>query len=258
MHQVGMNVLLRPDREVQRLERKGASAVELTQELNDDRVGCDLADALEMCNVLIPVFPGGLSALGILRADVVKELSHTVLLSAEEISESPRRLSALLNPLAAQATRVLRIEGFERHKMRLQHTLDMRYLGQAYELNIAASGNIIAAFHRAHELRYGYHNEKRQIEIVNVRCRAIGVTEKPPTATIAGRRRGERVSPAQTLQLMFDGRLRKALLYPREALHADDMFSGPAVVTEYSATTLIPPGWNTRVNDYGQLLLSRK
>ena len=138
---------------------------------------CDLAAALEMRSVLIPVFPGGLSALGILRADVVKELSRTVLLTAEEVQVNPARLKGLFGLLQAGAVRTLRSEGFDRNKMQFRLSLDMRYLGQAYELNVPANENIVEAFHQAHQQRYGYHNKNAGVEIVNVRCRATEFTE---------------------------------------------------------------------------------
>lgn len=218
---------------------------------------CDLAAALGMRNVLVPVFPGGLSALGILRADVVKELSRTVLVAAEEIIRSPNKLIAMQNVLQRDGAQALRAEGFGRDKMRFRHSLDMRYRGQAYELNVSAGGNIVTVFHRAHETRYGYHNGNQAVEIVNIRCRATGTTEKPPQAKLASRKQSERTASPQTLQLIFNGRTDKSRLYQRDDLRAGDIFSGPAVVAEYSATTLVPPGWKARVDPYGQLLLSR-
>jgi N-methylhydantoinase A len=225
---------------------------------------CELAAALEMPSVLIPVFPGGLSALGILQADVVKELSQTVLLPADELLRESRRLQNIFKRLEAQSIRALDAEGFPRDKMRFQHTLDMRYLGQAYELNIPVSPlgstgrDAIFAFHRAHEMRYGYHHENKQIEIVNVRCRATGITDKPPSQKIASRSRTQPLLPDQIMELWFYGRTRKTVLYRRDNLRAGDVFSGPAIVAEYSATTLIPPDWRARVDDYGQLLLMPK
>jgi len=219
---------------------------------------CDLAAALEMRNVLTPVFPGGLSALGILRADVVKELSRTVLIPAEELLQHPHRLRSMIDPLEKQAAHVLRTEGFTATGMRFQHSLDMRYLGQAYELNVPASKNIVETFHRAHQQRYGYHDKNKNVEVVNVRCRATGLTEKLPATKITSRRRGAPELHSQPLPLIFNGRPRKARLYHRDDLRAGDVFSGPCVVAEYSATTLIPPDWKARVDQYGQLLLSRK
>jgi N-methylhydantoinase A len=210
-----------------------------------------------MRGVLIPVFPGGLSALGILRADVVKELSRTVLLSAERAQVKPALLTKLFGVLEAKAVRILRSEGFDRNKMQFHPSLDMRYLGQAYELNVQAGKNIVESFHQEHQQRYGYHNRNAQVEIVNVRCRATGVTEKPPVETIA-KRSGLEKLPTPGLQLVFDGCKQRAAAYQRDDLRAGDSISGPAVVLEYSATTLIPPLWHARVDDYGQLLLTQR
>src|ERR1700736_1572140 len=223
---------------------------------------CDLATALEMCGVLIPIFPGGLSALGILQADVVKELSQTVLLPAPALLKESQRFRSIVKRLEEQALRMLDAEGFSRDKMRFQHSLDMRYLGQAYELNIPINpvGPVghyeIAAFHRAHEMRYGYHHKNKKVEIVNIRCRATGITEKPPSQKLAPRSRAERLLPEQTIDLTFHARTRKTVVYRRDNLRCDDIFSGPAIVSEYSATTLIPPDWRARVDSYGQLLLT--
>jgi N-methylhydantoinase A len=225
---------------------------------------CDLAAALEMRGVLIPVFPGGLSALGILQANVVKELSQTVLLPANELLGESHRLRTIVKRLKAQALRVLDAEGFPSDKIRLQHSLDMRYLGQAYELNIPISQvgrighGVIQAFHRAHEMRYEYHHENKNIEIVNARCRATGITDKPPTQKLTARSRTAPLIPAQTMGLAFHELTRKTLLYRRDSLRAGDVLSGPAIVAEYSATTLIPPDWRARVDNYGQLMLTQK
>jgi N-methylhydantoinase A len=225
---------------------------------------CDLAAALEMRSVLIPVFPGGLSALGILQADVLKELSQTIFLPTEEMLRAPRQLQNIFKRLEAESIRVLDAEGFPRDKMRYQHSLDMRYIGQAYELNIpvgplsSIGRDVNLAFHRAHEMRYGYHHKNKQAEIVNVRCRATGITDKPPSQKLASRSRAKPLLPMQTVQLLFQGRTHKTAMYRRENLRASDIFSGPAIVAEYSATTLIPPDWKVRLDNYGQLLLTPK
>src|ERR1700730_7271681 len=223
---------------------------------------CDLAAALEMRGVLIPVFPGGLSALGILQANVVKELSRTVLLPADELLKESQQLKNILKRLEEEGLQVLRAEAFSHDRMRFEHSLDMRYLGQAYELNVPLGlvgpigHDVIPAFHRAHEMRYGYHHKNKKVEIVNVRCRATGITEKPPSQKIASRPRGNRSLPGQTMELTFNDRRRKTILYRRDNLRAGDVFSGSAIAAEYSATTPMPPDWRARVDNYGQLLLT--
>jgi N-methylhydantoinase A len=219
---------------------------------------CDLAAALEIPAVLIPVLPGGLSALGILRADVVKEFSQTVLLAAEQFLDRSSRSHQMFAFLERDAQRVLRAEGFERSQMRFTHSLDMRYAGQAYELNVPATANVKAAFHRAHQQRYGYHNEKLPVEIVNARCRAAGITAKPPAEKIPPRKSGEPRLQNRTSEVFFNGNKYKTNFYARQDLRANDLLRGPSVVLEYSATTLIPTDWQARVDLYGQMLLSRK
>jgi N-methylhydantoinase A len=142
--------------------------------------------------------------------------------------------------------------------MKLEQRLDARYAGQAYELNVPAEGDYVAAFHQAHEQRYGYQNAERKLEIVNVRCRATGITRKNANVKIAARRRGQPGPVAQTVPMVFEGRERNAKLFAREELCAGDRIAGPAVVMEYSATTLIAPAWEAVVESYGQLILTRK
>jgi len=107
-------------------------------------------------------------------------------------------------------------------------------------------------------MRYGYHHENEPMEIVNVRCRATGITDKPPNQKFAARSRTEPLLPVQTMELAFRERTRKTVLYRRDSLRAGDVLSGPAIVAEYSATTLIPPDWRARLDSYGQLLLTQK
>jgi N-methylhydantoinase A len=217
---------------------------------------CSLAAALEMQGVLLPVFPGGFSALGILRADVVREFSRTVLLAASDARTAAKVLPGFFRPLEQEAGRALRNEGFATVKIRIERRLDMRYSGQAYELTVSLAGDFVAAFHQAHEQRYGYHDVKRTVEIVNVRCRATGITEKPGLARVPRRDRGKVVA-SETLRCIFDGKPEAARLFAREDLRAGDSFIGPAVISEYSATSLVPRGWSASVDSYGQILLQR-
>ena len=147
---------------------------------------CSLASALGMRGVLLPIFPGALSALGILRADVVTEFSRTVLLTVDSTARAETEIAAGFRSLEREGQRAMSAEGFAASKIRIERRLDLRYAGQAYELSVAAAGDFVASFHRAHEARYGYHDSKRTVEIVNLRVRATGVTDKPGLRKIAG------------------------------------------------------------------------
>ncbi len=218
---------------------------------------CALASALEMHGVLLPIFPGALSALGILRADIVREFSQTVLMMVHHGRQVSSELRRRFRPLERDGRRALRHEGFTPSKIRIEQRLDMRYKGQAYELSVPASGDFVGAFHRVHEQRYGYHDAKRAVEIVNVRVRATGITEKPRMESIGRAGRGDKVCSSQSLDCVLDRKRQAAALIARDELRRGDWFAGPAVISEYSATTLVPTGWRAQVDAYGQILLTQ-
>src|SRR3989440_4099344 len=136
-----------------------------------------LARALRIPCVLVPASPGALSAVGVLAADVVKEQSRTVML--ETGPESERALEKIFREMQKQARATLHREGFPDQKQKHERSLAVRYKGQSFELQIRqTTGNIAAAFHRAHQARYGYAQAKNVVEIVSVRLRSVGVIEK--------------------------------------------------------------------------------
>jgi N-methylhydantoinase A len=122
-------------------------------------------------------------------------------------------------------------------------------------LNLPFSENFISAFHRAHEKRYGYFDRARTTEVVNIRVRCTGRTPKftLPQLTAGGLN----ASPAlvSNSRVSFHNRLELTAVYDRSRLCAGNHLPGPAIVTEYSATTLIPPGWSGRVDRSGNLIL---
>jgi N-methylhydantoinase A len=217
---------------------------------------CDLAAALEMRGVLLPVFPGALSALGILRADVVRDFSCTVLLPVQDPSDARLKANNVLRKLQRDADRFLRREGFAKGQSCCEHRYDVRYVGQAYDLSVSAGADFAAAFHQAHERAYGHADPHRAIEIVNVRCRATGLSPRIELPRIGRVAQGTQPPAEGEIKCYFAGRAVQAALYEREKLRAGHQFCGPAIVVEYSATSLVPAGWLARVDAYGQIRLS--
>src|SRR4029077_10877755 len=111
---------------------------------------CDLAGSLEMRGVLLPVFPGALSAVGILRADVVQDFSRTVLLPVTNPVGARRKAKDALRKLKRRANTFLDREEFAASQRRFEDRLDIRYVGQAYDLSVPYSENYVAEFHKAH------------------------------------------------------------------------------------------------------------
>ncbi len=219
---------------------------------------CSLAASLGIPRVLAPKFPGALSALGILRADVVKELSHSVLSAAGSPADTQRRLRPAFGRIEREGLREMRAEGFAGRQVRVEGFFDMRYVGQAYELTIAATGNFLKAFHAEHERRYGYCDPARAVEIVNVRARFTG-----RTAPVAWprQRMGSADASAAILarrRAAFGGKFRPTPIYVREKLRAGNRVGGPAIIAEYSATTVVPPGWNARVDEDENVMVNRE
>jgi N-methylhydantoinase A len=218
----------------------------------------ELAEALAIPRVLIPKFPGALSALGILRADVVRDFSRTIRLPVASLATARGALQRIFAALERRGRADLRGEGFSAAELRLERLLEMRYIGQAYELAVPAGGDFVAAFHRAHQQRYGYAEPGRPVEIVTVRLRVAGRTAKPelPRSRPAGRSPQAALSGEQ--RLYYRGRVVSAAIYDRARLRAGQRFAGPAIVTEYSATTFVPPGWSACVDGWENLLLTRR
>jgi len=218
---------------------------------------CDLADALEMRGILLPIFPGALSALGILRSDVVRDFSRTVLLPVGNTTAARVKAEQILGILRRESESFLDKEGFAQNKRRLEYRFDVRYVGQAYYLSIPAGGDYVSAFHRAHERAYGHADRRRAIEIVNVRCRATGLYPVIALPKIARANSGSRPRPAALIKCFFAAQEIPAKLFERENLRAGDVISGPAIISEYSATSLVPPGWRATVDPHGQIHISR-
>ena len=220
---------------------------------------CALAETLRISRVLVPRTPGVLSALGMTVADLVKDYSQTIMAGEEVLN--PLTLDTIFAPLEARAREDLLNEGIAAPDIVLERALDMRYVGQSHEITVThpADGDWGAAFHSAHEQRYGHRHEAEAIEVVNARLRAVGRGPRPAFETLP--EEGPDASQARlgTHPVWFspDGPTPTAL-YDRDRLRAGNRFTGPAVVFQLDATTLIPPGWLARVDGWGNLLLTRR
>ena len=207
---------------------------------------CAVAERLEMPRVLVPRYPGVLCAFGLLVADVIRDYSQTVLQPVTE--ESTRELQAHLDRMIQQARADLRTEGIRSNAMRYLSFLDMRYVGQSFELTVPFGLDVLSAFHEVHERAYGHAMPEREVEVVNVRLHAIGSVEKP-------------VLKPETLQESVDAPLLERRdgmsFYDREALLPGMVFAGPALVFQLDSTTYVAPGWSARVDAYRNLILER-
>jgi len=216
---------------------------------------CELAESLGIPRVVVPALPGALSAFGILVSDVVKDYSRTVLwrvTSTLSIAELKREFAALQRA-AEQDFRRENWQGSVRH----QFTVDLRYRGQGYELNVAFTPGLIEAFHREHQRRYGYSHPERELELVTVRLRA---TLKFPQANLLtadhSRHRLPFSGGPERTATWFRGKKIAANIYARDRLTTRKSYRGAAVITEYSATTIVPPGTPFWVDEMNNLVIA--
>jgi len=214
---------------------------------------CSLAQALSIPTVLIPPMPGALSALGILLADAVRDYSRTVMLpgDASDIIEN------IFAELEQRGFAEFVAEGLDGAA---QRTVDVRYRGQGYELNVPydtqSIEEAITAFHRLHQQRYGFCDVHKSVEIVNLRLRMIAASEPySPTHRESVPGDGNAACYAER-PVFFEGKFIPSRLYRREGLAPGDVIHGPAMITEYTSATVVPPGCRAEMDGFGNLIIT--
>jgi N-methylhydantoinase A len=213
----------------------------------------DLARLLGIPRILVPRHPGILSAVGMLLSDIIKDYSLTVMHRGQMATES---LRTRFEPLEAQGRDALAREGVPIEEVTLEPYLDIRYRGQSFELMVPFDDDYVHRFHTFHEKTYGFADPGRTIEIVNLRLRARGRSEKPKFPKLP---QGDASPPDDALTgrqpVCFESQWQEALIYEREKLLAGNAFQGPAIITEYSSTLVIPPRASGRVDAFGNIII---
>jgi len=227
---------------------------------------CSLARALRIPRVLVPEMPGALSALGILMSDVVRDYTRTVMISTNASaidstdSLNPETGAAALDSqlephfveLEAKGAAEFQAEGLGGTSIR---SADLRYAGQGYEIYVASGPGMLARFHAAHKTRYGHADETKEVEVVNVRVRMIALSDplKPPAKPAAGPDSDHAFWKEKPV--MFANEWVQTPVFDRNLLSPGNCFEGPAIVHEYSATTVVPPGCRVVVDSYSNLMV---
>ena len=226
----------------------------------------DLARSLGLPKVVVPQNPGAFSALGILLSDVIRDSVRSVLLSVpEEGRHSSQRWAEFWHDLGKRFAILERVsraelqhEGFPAELARAERRLDLRYAGQSYELSVPFRTDFRRLFHQAHEKAYGYAHPGRTMEIVNLRSRLVIRMPKPRLRPSARKARSlTQAALLKTKAVWFGGKPLQTPIYDREYLEPGARLQGPAVIVEYSSTTVVPPDFECYVDEYLNLLLER-
>ena len=223
-----------------------------------------LAQLLGTPTILIPPYPGLLSALGLLATDIQHDVMRTFVQRGPQYDLAG--IETVYQALHAEAAAHLAAEGLPPERQSFQRLADLRYARQGFEVTVdfpgeavsaAAVAQVIQAFHQRHEQLYTYAAPDTPVEIVNLRLRAVGQMEKLTlpriaTAPVAG----TTPAPVQTRPVYFSGEgFRDTPVYVRATLQATHVVPGPAIVEQLDATTVIFPGQEAVVDIYGNLLI---
>ena len=227
--------------------------------------GCDLAQELGIPRVLIPARPGILSALGVAIADVVKDYSRTVMLRGDDMDRT--RVEEEFHGMEGLARAELEQEGLPAERMTARRFLDVRYVGQSFELTVdfptsrasrsseGLARAISDSFYRAHLQRFGYADRAEPVEIVNLRLKLDLAVDKPDLQMESVQESNSDGARISTVGVVFQGGELDTPLYQRDLLVPGSLIEGPALVVQLDTTTVVPPGWRGEVDAYGNLLL---
>lgn len=212
-----------------------------------------LARRLSIPRVVVPPMASTLSAYGMLAADVIRDYSRTVMFPGDKVMSA---IGASFEPLLTRGKSDLVSEGFREADTDFFPSLDMRYRGQSYELNIPFHEEFLDAFHQHHERQYGYALRDAEVEIVNIRLRATG---KKPNLEIPRYPQGDQDASRSGLgvhKLFENGQEVPVQLFQGELLKPGDQIAGPALIIRKDTTIYLPSHTTARADQYLNLLIT--
>jgi N-methylhydantoinase A len=220
-----------------------------------------VAEDLDVSRVLVPPYPGLLSAFGLLVADFRRDFARTDVQAISQLTTD--RVVEGFQSLARAALDEVAAGGLDRARAQVIGGLDMRYRGQGFELTVPVSVEQVAAdgmeglakrFHRLHEQRYGHSAPREEVQVVTYRVTVVVPQPKPARVRVCP----TGAKPPDTVPLLWQDRPVPCAFWWRAALETGQEISGPAVIEEDTATTFVPPGWTMRSDDVGNLRLERR
>jgi len=222
-----------------------------------------LADELDIPRIIIPPSPGLASALGLLVTDIKQELSSTVL-NVKDIAWE--RIEEIIDDLSKRVKALLLKQGVKEDRIKLIPSADMRYKGQSYELEVPIESalkkdDLSTLFHKEHERAYGFSAEEEKTEIVNLKVTGIGsVLKHKPHEIKTGAKTPPKAAEKEMRKVYFK-RTNGAVdckIYDRKQLLCNNIIEGPAVVEEVDSTTIILPDYKGEIDNFGNLILSKR
>lgn len=220
----------------------------------------DIAHEMKISRILIPPYPGNMSAMGLLAADIRHDLTKTWMADFENFDM--KDLQTIIKSLGEEGLALLRDEGFAVEQSDVEPAVDLRYRGQAFELTVPITNDIQLDvmrrdFERLYETRYGFRPEGRAIDIIAVRVVVYGRVHALQFKQIERQAHDIETARKGTRPVYFSGQWHESCpVYDRARFGAGAALAGPAVIEEYGSTTTLPPGWQAEVDPWGQLVVT--
>ena len=218
----------------------------------------EIASELGIDRILVPLYPGNLSAFGLTGANLRYDFAATLV--APYDGDAHERAMEILGVLEKRARTRLSDEGFGASGTEVSRSMDIRYRGQAFDLTVPVglSGDDITAvtsqFEELYGRRYGFSRAGKQAELVTIRVTATGLVPAPTWSV----ERANAASVTDRRSIFWSGTWKPCRVFRREQFAPAQVMEGPAVIEEYGSTTFVPPGWQCVIDDWGNLKLDRR
>lgn len=224
----------------------------------------NLAKDMGIHTVLIPPNPGTLCALGLLTADIKKNYVKTFIIDYEETK--PEQLNSIFDSLVSEGNVWLAAENVPEKNRNFRNIIEMRYVGQNYELQVETPSNYFTEndlkelktkFFIEHKKSYGYYNPDAPIQLVNFRTEAIGLVKKPQLSKLSFFIDDLSIAVIEYREVYFEGLGPLSCpVYDRNKLGMIDCIEGPCIIEQMDSTTVIPPHTNFKIDYYGNLIIN--
>jgi N-methylhydantoinase A len=224
---------------------------------------CALAEELKVNEILVPPNPGMFSALGLLTADLFHDYSSAYVMMSGDVDVD--EVEEVFLTMEQEGQQTLLSEGVEVGAIWFQRHLDLRYMGQSYELSIIVDAPFnreslvrgVERYHERHQEIYGYSAVEESVEVVNVGLRAIGQIEKPELSKDRSIGEGSPMKVMRQVYFEGDNTWIDTPVYNRESLPLGTKLEGPLIIEQYDSTCVIYPEWEVSRNPHDVMILRR-
>ena len=221
-----------------------------------------IAEELEIKEIIVPPSPGTFSAWGMLQTDIRKDLNINFYFPLAVVKKES--LKKRFKELTNEASILLKSEGVTKNKMVFNFSVDMRYIGQEYYVNITVNPlldlkKIEKDFHKTYNDKYGHSQLNAPVEITNLRLAAFGLIDRPiDYSKNLDIKKNNQINKKINRKVIFGNKKYSTNVINRNSIKIKDVLSGPIIIEEKSSTTVIPPKYLVTRDLMGNLIIKKK